>query len=105
MMLVGTGAVGQCIVELLLKRDPEKEWFTYCLLSDINEKHAQDVFEALKDDRLQFGYVDATQKEMVKEEIQKHNIDFVMDASSPFCANVIFDAACECHCRHGKGNH
>lgn len=93
MMLVGTGAVGQCIVELLLKRDPEKEWFTYCLLSDVNVNHAKDVWKTLNDARLQFGYVDATQKEMVKEEIQKHNIDFVMDASSPFCANVIFDAA------------
>lgn len=102
MMLVGTGAVGQCIVELLLKRDPEKEWFTYCLLSDVNVNHAKDVWKTLNDARLQFGYVDATQKEMVKEEIQKHHIDFVMDASSPFCANVIFDAAYECHCDYAN---
>ena len=93
MMLVGSGAVGECIVEMLAKRDPKKEWFEYCLLCDIDLNHAKEIYEDLNDDRFEYAYVDATNKEMMVNLIQEHNITFVMDASSPFCANYIFDAA------------
>ncbi|MGN1276778.1 MAG: saccharopine dehydrogenase family protein [Floccifex sp.] len=102
MMLVGAGAVGQCIVEMLKERDPRKEWFTYCLLCDVNEQRAQEVKEALNDDRFEYAKVNATHKEEIKQQIKDKQIDFVMDASSPFCANIIFDAAFESHCDYAN---
>lgn len=95
MMLVGSGAVGECIVEMLVKRDPKREWFEYCLLCDIDINHAKEVFDDLSDDRCEYTYLDATNKEMMKQLISANNITMVMDASSPFCANYVFDAAFE----------
>lgn len=102
MMLVGSGAVGECIVKMLKQRDPKKEWFTYCLLCDIDAKHAQEVCERLEDDRFNWSYVDATDKEMMKALMKEHDITLVMDASSPFCANYVFDAAYEGNCDYAN---
>lgn len=95
MMLAGSGAVGECIVKMLCERDPQREWFEFCLLCDIDLQRAEEVKEHLSDDRFACAYMDATQKEEIKELIRKFQIDFVMDASSPFCSNFIFDAAFE----------
>lgn len=95
MMLVGSGAVGECIVKMLKDRDVKKEWFQYCLLSDIDLNRAEEVKERMQDERFEAAYVNATDKEAMKELIKTHEIDFVMDASSPFCSNYIFDAAYE----------
>lgn len=93
MMLVGSGAVGECIVKMLLERDPKGEWFEYCLLGDIDETRAKEVKDHLNDLRLETIYCDATNREMLTQCMREHKIDFVMDASSPFCSNYIFDAA------------
>ena len=95
MMLVGSGAVGECIVKMLKERDEKGEWFEFCLLCDISLERAEEVQRNLNDARFYAEYLDATKKEEIKKLIKEYNIDFVMDASSPFCANYIFDAAFE----------
>lgn len=102
MMLVGSGAVGECIVKMLKQRDPQKEWFEYCLCCDIDINHAREVCEQMEDDRFSYSYVDATNKEMMVNLIEKHDITLVMDASSPFCANYVFDAAYEGKCDYAN---
>lgn len=97
MMLVGSGAVGECIVKMLKERDEQGEWFRFCLLCDIDIRRAREVREHLQDERFEYAYVNATDKEEMKKLIREYQIDFVMDASSPFCANYIFDAAYESH--------
>lgn len=59
MMLVGSGAVGHCIVKQLLNRDPNGEWFAYALLCDIDLTHAQSIQNDCKDERLECAVVDA----------------------------------------------
>ena len=95
MMLVGAGAVGECIVKMLLERDPKGEWFNYCLLGDISPDRLAEVKSRFSDPRLDYTYLNATDKEGMKQLIAENNVDFVMDASSPFCANYVFDAAFE----------
>lgn len=96
MMLVGAGAVGECIVKMLKERDPKREWFQFCLLCDLDPVRAGEVKEHMQDERFDSEHVNATKKEEMKKLIRKYNIDFVMDAASPFCSNFIFDAAYEC---------
>ena len=95
MMLVGSGAVGECIVKMLKERDAKREWFEYCLLCDLDEARAREVKEHMEDERFDFAKVNATDKEGMKKLIEAYHIDFVMDAASPFCSNYIFDAAYE----------
>ena len=87
MMLVGSGAVGECIVKMLKERDEAGEWFEFCLLCDISLERAEEVQRNLNDARFYAEYLDATKKEEIKKLIKEYNIDFVMDASRPFCEN------------------
>jgi len=48
MMLVGAGAVGECILKVLKKRDPKGEWLEYVLISDYSMERAREVWEHLK---------------------------------------------------------
>lgn len=95
MMLVGAGAVGECIVKVLKDRDVKHEWLTYCLLCDLDLERANEVKEHLNDERFTCAKVDATNTKAMVELMKQHEIDFVMDATSPFCANMVFDAAFE----------
>lgn len=102
MMLMGCGAVGECIVHLLVQRDPKKEWFTQCVLADLDINRANEVKNHLKDDRFTTCQVDATNTKQMTQIMKENNIDFVMDATSPFCANFIFDAAFEAGCDYAN---
>ena len=48
MMLVGAGAVGECILKVLKKRDPQRRWLSYVLIADYSLKRAEEVKEHLK---------------------------------------------------------
>ncbi|XCP83679.1 saccharopine dehydrogenase C-terminal domain-containing protein [Roseburia hominis] len=102
MMLVGSGAVGECIVKMLKDRDKACKWFSFCLLCDLDLERAKEVAEHMNDSRFAAAYVNATDKAGMEALIQKYNIDFVMDAASPFCANYIFDAAFACGVDYGN---
>lgn len=91
MMLIGTGAVGQCILKILLKRDPDASWFKFALLCDIDEEKAMKI--AAGDARFKGCYLDSRKEEDILAFIKAYDIDFVMDASAPFLADIIFDAA------------
>ncbi|WP_202613476.1 saccharopine dehydrogenase family protein [Merdibacter massiliensis] len=95
MMVVGSGAVAHCIVKQLLKRDPKKEWFAYALLCDIDIRHAEKIQADCSDTRIACAKLDATDKQAMVDLMKEHQITFVLDAASPFCANYIFDAAFE----------
>lgn len=93
MMLVGSGAVGHCIIKQLLNRDPDQAWFEFALLCDVELHHAQAIANDCKDERLLCAKVDATDTQAMVALMKKYQITFVLDAASPFCANYIFDAA------------
>lgn len=43
MMLVGAGAVGECILKVLKKRDPKGEWLEYVLITDYSGERTEEV--------------------------------------------------------------
>ena len=100
MMLVGAGAVGECILKVLKKRDGKGEWLPYVLITDYDGKRAEEVRVHLTADgecRISFAcaQADAHDKGRLISLMREHEIDFVMDAASPFVSNYIFDAAYE----------
>ena len=107
MMLVGAGAVGECILKVLKKRDPQRRWLSYVLIADYSLKRAEEVKEHLKKGgpcgfRMETVRADAREKEKLLGLMQEHSIDFVMDAASPFVSNFIFDAAFEAGADYGN---
>ena len=94
-MLVGAGAVGESMLKILNWRDPKGEWLSYVLVGDYDASRAQEVVDLLADERFSYAQINATDKEQMKDLIQEHKIDFVMDAAPPFASNYIFDAAYE----------
>ena len=95
MMLVGAGAVGESMLKILKWRDPKGEWLSYVLVGDYDLSRAEAVAGLLAGDRFSAVQINATDKEQMKNLIQEHKIDFVMDAAPPFASNYIFDAAYE----------
>lgn len=95
MMLVGAGAVGESMLKILKWRDPKGEWLSYVLVGDYDLSRAEAVAGLLADDRFSAVQINATDKGQMKNLIQEHKIDFVMDAAPPFASNYIFDAAYE----------
>ena len=47
MMLVGAGAVGESILKILERRDPDREWLDFVLICDYDENRAREVEENL----------------------------------------------------------
>lgn len=88
-MLVGAGAVGESMLKILKWRDPKGEWLSYVLVGDYDASRAQEVVDLLADERFSYAQINATDKEQMKDLIQEHKIDFVMDAAPPFASNYI----------------
>lgn len=124
-MLAGAGAVGECILKVLKRRDPDGTWLKYVLIADYSEDRAREVQEHLKNwtgkeessstlkpeeqnpkaaaaTVYRAVRVDARQKAELVKLIQEHHIDFVMDAAAPFVSNYIFDAAYEAGASYGS---
>lgn len=107
MMLVGAGAVGECILKTLKKRSADGSWLSYVLIADYDGKRAEEVRRHLeaepgnsgkgKENGIAFACVqaDAHDRKALVRLMREHRIDFVMDAASPFVSNCIFDAAYE----------
>lgn len=119
MMLVGAGAVGECILKVLKKRDPKGEWLEYVLITDYSQERAKEVLDHMlhwletgeseknssneqKAARYEAACVDAHDKSELIRLIGEHRINFVMDAASPFVSNYIFDAAYEAGASYGN---
>ena len=99
MLLAGAGAVGECILKVLKKRDPHAEWLEYVLIADYDPARAAAVasrvqaFGAPGRCRYEYAQADARSVEALTTLIREHQINFVMDAAPPFASNFIFDAA------------
>ena len=103
MLLVGAGAVGESILKVLKKRDPQSEWLELVLVGDCRQARAEEVAERLQEP-LRFCpvQVDAFDREGMVKLIHDNAIDFVMDAADPYVSNYIFDAAFAAGARYGN---
>ena len=96
MMLVGAGAVGECILKILRWRDASSYLLDFVLVTDYDAERAQAVVDMMEGDpRFVAAKVDATDTAAMVEMIRRYQINFVMDAAPPFASNRIFDAAFE----------
>lgn len=94
MLLVGAGGVGESIVKILQKRDPEGNWLKKVVISDYDIERAREVVEHLGDkERFIPEKVNAKYMDDIVDLIDQYECDFVMDAAAPFVTNNIFDAA------------
>jgi saccharopine dehydrogenase (NAD+, L-lysine-forming) len=106
MMLVGAGAVGESLLKILERRDPDGGWLTFVLICDYDGARAEEVRENLeawsrrgtaesKPGRYASAQADARDRKKITELAREYEIDFIMDAAAPFASNPIFDAAFE----------
>ena len=51
MMLVGAGAVGECILKVLKERGAKGRWLSYVLIADYDGKRAEEVQRHLEAER------------------------------------------------------
>jgi saccharopine dehydrogenase (NAD+, L-lysine forming) len=94
MLLVGAGGVGESILKILQKRDPDGQWLKQVIVADYDFVRANEVVGHLGDkNRFIAEKINAKHKDDIVALIKKHDCDFVMDAAAPFVANNIFDAA------------
>ena len=103
MLLVGAGGVGESILKILQKRDPEGKWLEKVIVSDYDLERAKEVVGHLGEkDRFIAEKVNAKITADIVTLIKKHDCDFVMDAAAPFVANNIFNAAYEAGVRYAN---
>lgn len=101
MMLVGAGAVGESILKILERRDPDRKWLDFVLICDYDADRAAEVEAHLStwrgkaDCRYASARVDAHNTEQMVHLASEYHIDFIMDAAAPFVSNYIFNAAYE----------
>ncbi len=103
MLLVGAGGVGESILKILQKRDPDARWLEKVVVADYDFERAKEVVGHLNEKgRFIPEKVNAKHKEDIVALIKRHECDFVMDAAAPFVTNNIFDAAFEASARYAN---
>ncbi len=99
--LIGAGGVGESIVALINKYDPNANWLEKMVVGDYNEDRAIEVSKRTNSPgRLIPVQIDATQKDDIIEISRKHNVDLILNGCDPRFNMPIFDAAFEAGCHY-----
>ncbi|MDR1733777.1 MAG: saccharopine dehydrogenase NADP-binding domain-containing protein [Oscillospiraceae bacterium] len=94
LMLVGAGAVGECILKVLKYRDPEAKWLEEVLVCDYSLARAEEVVAMLGGDaRFTAAQLNALDFDAVLKTAKDFGATFMMDGAPPFACDTIFDAA------------
>lgn len=96
-LMVGTGGVGEAAAVIASQRDPKGEWLELLVLSDYDQKRAEQVSERIGDSRFPAEQVNARNKEEVAALVKKHNVDLLFNACDPSFNENLFDVAYECN--------
>lgn len=99
-LLVGSGGVGTAIASIASKNDKKSDWLEKMVVSDYNQKRAEEVVVGLKDSRFTAEKIDAGNKNEIKALAEKYDVDLIMNACDPVFNMPIFDAAYECGCTY-----
>jgi len=99
-LLVGAGGVGEAIVSIATKNDPDAQWLERLIVCDYNVKRAERVVEEFSDARLTAEEIDASEKAQIIALAKKHAVDFIMNACDPIFNMPIFEAALETGARY-----
>ncbi len=94
-LLVGAGGVGEAIVSIATKNDPDAQWLEQIIVCDYDFNRAKKVVSEFNDARLTAERIDASDKAQVIALAKQYKVDFIMNACDPIFNMPIFDAAFE----------
>ena len=96
LLIIGAGGVGTSVAQIIKRAGSEGEWAEKIVLSDYNLKRAEDSVAKIGDSRYTAEKVDASDADSIKALVEKHDIDFVLNAVEPSFNENIFDTCFEC---------
>ncbi|MBU1582262.1 MAG: saccharopine dehydrogenase NADP-binding domain-containing protein [Proteobacteria bacterium] len=99
-LLVGAGGVGEAIVSIATKNDPNAEWLTCMVVCDYDFTRAKKVVSTINDKRLTAEIIDASDKAQIIALAKQYKVDFIMNACDPIFNMPIFEAALEIGVRY-----
>lgn len=99
LLIIGCGAVGKVIAQYVCQRG-YNNWLEALVVSDYDMNQVNTLTSELSQQSVTvFGeQLDASCSKSIQSLCQKYDIDTIMDASPPFLADTIFDAAYEANC-------
>lgn len=98
LLLIGCGGVGEIIARVLSERSKEESWLESLVIADYDYTRVEKALSHISDNKklnIIGAKVNASNKDEVISLIEKYECDCLFDASPPYLANVLFDAAQE----------
>ncbi len=96
LLIIGSGGVGQATAMIINRAGNEGQWANKIVLSDYDSTKAERVVKTCDDPRFIAEKIDAGDAQQIKYLIDKHDINFVMNAVEPVFNKTIFDTCLEC---------
>ncbi|MCL1895301.1 MAG: saccharopine dehydrogenase NADP-binding domain-containing protein [Clostridiales bacterium] len=96
LLIIGAGGVGTSVAQIIKRAGIEGDWAEKVVISDYNLKRAEEVVADLAQDRFIAEKVDANDAAAITELVEKHGIEFVLNAVEPSFNENIFDTCFEC---------
>ncbi len=96
LLIIGSGGVGQSVAMIIKRARKEGEWAEKVILADYNRSRAEEVAARCGDPRFIAEQVDARDGGSIRKLIDKHSINYVLNAVEPSFNENIFDTCFEC---------
>lgn len=93
--IIGAGGVGTSAAKIIKRAGEGGAWAEKIILADYDFERAKLVAAECNDERFVAEKIDATDGDMIKEVLKKHDITFVMNAVEPLFNECIFNACLE----------
>ena len=94
-LIIGAGGVGTSVAQIIKRAGSGGDWAEKVVISDYNLKRAEEVAGLLGQDRFVAEKVDAGDAASISALIQKHGVQFVLNAVEPSFNENIFDTCFE----------
>jgi saccharopine dehydrogenase-like NADP-dependent oxidoreductase len=95
LLIIGAGGVGTSAAHIIKRAGGGGDWAEKVVISDYNLKRAEEVTAQLAQDRFVSEKIDASDAASITSVIQKHGVDFVLNAVEPSFNENIFDTCFE----------
>ena len=92
-LIIGVGGVGTSTAMIIKRAGKEGMWAEKIVLSDYNLARAEEVVKQINDPRFIAEKINAKDPTSIKSVVEKHGIEFIMNAVEPAFNEVIFDTA------------
>ena len=96
LLIIGAGGVGTSVAQIIKRAGKEGDWAEKIVISDYNIKRAEEVVSLLAQDRFTAEKIDAGDAASITGVVEKHGVDFVLNAVEPLFNENIFDTCFEC---------